>query len=68
MILRPEVIVLGGGVMKSPVLLSKVKALLVEFIADYIEIPPIDQYLVYPKLGDDVGIIGGFILAEKARA
>lgn len=66
MILRPEVIVLGGGVMKSPVLLSKVKGLLVEWIAGYIEIPPIDQYLIYPKLGDDVGIIGGFILAEKA--
>ena len=65
LILRPGVIVLGGGVMKSPVLLSKTKGKVVEFMADYVDMPPIDQYLVYPKLGDDVGIIGGFILAEN---
>lgn len=67
MILRPEVIVLGGGVMKSPVLLSKIKELLVESIAHYIDIPPVDQYLIHPTLGDDVGIIGGFILAKQAK-
>lgn len=66
MILRPEVIVLGGGVMKSPVLLSKIKELFVEQIAHYIDIPPVDQYLIHPMLGDEVGIIGGFILAKQA--
>ncbi|MEF2966672.1 ROK family protein [Paenibacillus sp. M1] len=64
MVLRPEVIVLGGGVMKSPVLLSKVKGILLELIAGYIDIPSIDRYLVPPKLGDDVGVIGGFLLAK----
>ncbi|MOA61556.1 hypothetical protein D3C78_1867340 [compost metagenome] len=53
--------------MKSPVLLSKIKELLVESIAHYIDIPPVDQYLIHPTLGDDVGIIGGFILAKQAK-
>ncbi|MNJ56360.1 hypothetical protein D3C77_519020 [compost metagenome] len=51
--------------MKSPVLLSKIKKRLPEFIADYVEIPQVDHYLVHPKLGDDAGIVGGFVLAEK---
>lgn len=66
MILRPEMIILGGGVMKSPNLLSKIKELFVDLIARYIDIPPVEQYLIHPTLGDDVGIIGGFILAKQA--
>lgn len=65
MTLRPEIVILGGGVMKSPVLLSKIKKRLPEFIASYVEIPQVDHYLVHPKLGDDAGIVGGFVLAEK---
>lgn len=65
MVLRPQVIVLGGGVMKSPTLLKQVKQLTVEAVADYIDIPDIDNYLVYPQLGDHVGIIGGFLLAAQ---
>lgn len=68
LILRPGVIVLGGGVMKSPVLLSKMKEKVIAFMADYVDTPPIDQYLVYPQLGDDVGIIGGFILAKNTMS
>lgn len=65
LILRPEVIVLGGGVMKSPTLLAKTKERVAALMSGYIDIPPIDHYLVYPELGDDVGIIGGFILANN---
>ncbi|HIW32362.1 MAG TPA: ROK family protein [Candidatus Paenibacillus intestinavium] len=65
MILRPEVIVLGGGVMKSPTLLKQVKQLTVEALGNYIDIPDINQYLVYPKLGDNVGITGGFLFAAE---
>ncbi|MGG6311367.1 ROK family protein [Paenibacillus macerans] len=66
MTLRPDIIVLGGGVMKSPALLPKVKAFLPELIASYVEIPPVDKYLVHPQLADNAGIVGGFILAEQA--
>ncbi|WP_397347040.1 hypothetical protein [Paenibacillus polymyxa] len=54
---------IGGGVMKSGLLLSKVKKELVERIADYVEIPPIDKYVGLPALGDDTGITGGLLLA-----
>lgn len=64
LMLRPTIIILGGGVMKSPGLLAKTKTRLVDSIKDYIEIPPIEQYLCTPKLGDNAGVIGGFILAE----
>ncbi|WP_277472790.1 MULTISPECIES: ROK family protein [unclassified Paenibacillus] len=62
-VLSPDIIILGGGVMKSGQLLSKVKKELVERIANYVEIPPIDQYVGLPALGDDTGITGGLLLA-----
>jgi fructokinase len=65
LMLRPNIIILGGGVMKSPGLLAKTKKRLIASIKDYIEIPPIDQYLCLPQLGDNAGVIGGFILAEQ---
>lgn len=64
-ILRPEVIILGGGVMKSEQLLTKVKRELVSLIADYVDTPPIDDYIQSPALGDDTGITGAMILARK---
>jgi fructokinase len=65
LMLRPEILILGGGVMKSPNLLLKTKSLLQELIHDYVEIPPMDRYVTSPKLGDDAGIMGGFILAKQ---
>jgi fructokinase len=64
LVLRPEKIVLGGGVMKGGNLISKVRQELVTQIGDYVEIPPIDHYVTLPTLGDDAGITGGFILAR----
>jgi fructokinase len=65
LMLRPNTIILGGGVMKSPGLLSKTKKRLMDSISNYIEIPPIEQYLCAPKLGDNAGVTGGFILAKQ---
>lgn len=64
LILRPEIIVLGGGVMKGGSLLQKVKTELTRIIGNYVDIPPIDQYIQPPILGDNAGIIGGLILAR----
>lgn len=66
MTLRPDVMVLGGGVMKVPGLLDKIKTGLAELLAGYVDIPPIDRYVVKPGLGEDVGVVGGFLLAAKA--
>ncbi|WP_290124316.1 ROK family protein [Paenibacillus riograndensis] len=61
-VLSPDIIILGGGVMQSKQLLPKVRKELVERIANYVEIPPIDQYVSLPVLGD-TGISGGLLLA-----
>lgn len=65
LILRPEKIILGGGVMKVPPMLDLVKKEFTSLLADYIETPPVDEYIVKPSLGDNAGIIGGLILAKK---
>lgn len=65
LILRPEKLILGGGVMKQSHLLSMIKENFVELLADYIEIPPIDDYIVTPSLGDNAGIVGALILGKK---
>ncbi|GAA0720180.1 ROK family protein [Clostridium malenominatum] len=65
LILRPEKIILGGGVMKGPGMLELIKEEFNVLLADYIEIPPVDEYIVKPSLGDNAGIIGGLILARK---
>lgn len=63
--LSPEKIVLGGGVMKKECLLPKVRSNLVRLIGNYVEIPPIESYIVNPELGDDAGVVGGIILAIR---
>lgn len=63
--LRPEIIILGGGLMNKEGLLSKIKNEFLILLGNYVEIPPIDEYLVYPSLNDNQGIIGGFVLANK---
>jgi len=67
LLLSPEKIVLGGGVMNNeelfPMIRQKVQALLNGFIAvDAIE-KNIDQYIVPPGLGGDAGVLGAIVLA-----
>lgn len=66
MMLRPECIILGGGVMKSPLLLSKVQTLFQRLVNEYVELPDLESYLVRPAHGDNAAVIGGFVLAEQA--
>lgn len=63
--LRPERIVLGGGVMKVPGLLDKVKTTFETLLGDYVPVPDLDDYLVLPKLEDNAGITGALILANQ---
>lgn len=62
-ILRPHQITLGGGVMKAPGLIDKVKHKFLNYFNMYIETPDIDEYIKCPKLGDDSGVVGGLVLA-----
>lgn len=65
--LRPDIIVLGGGVMKNEKLFLKTKEKLNSLIDNYIQTPPISEYVVPPLLKDQSGIVGGLILANNER-
>ncbi|MGB7652144.1 MAG: ROK family protein [Acidimicrobiales bacterium] len=66
----PEIIVLGGGVMRVDGLLEKVRAKTVERLAGYIPKdllgPQISSYLVAPGLGGASGVIGAYALGVVA--
>ena len=62
--LSPKKVILGGGVMKTPDLLSKIKAKFKLYNNDYLaHLDNVDDYIVSPGLGDDVGVIGCFLLS-----
>ncbi|BBN98049.1 fructokinase ScrK [Sporolactobacillus terrae] len=64
LILSPDVIIFGGGVMKQEHLMHKVRKLFSEMINGYVETPSLDQYLVTPKLEDNAGTVGCLALAR----
>ncbi|HMA97081.1 MAG TPA: ROK family protein [Polyangiaceae bacterium] len=70
LVLSPERIVVGGGVMASA-RLPKVRAALIEALAGYVVRPEltraqVNDYVVAPGLGTQSGIFGAFALAEQA--
>ena len=67
--LSPQRIIMGGGVMKAPGLVPRVRAKLQELLAGYVSHPAIiddiDHYVVPPALGDQAGMLGGVALARR---
>lgn len=70
MVASPEVIVLGGGVMKVEGLMEKVRTKTRDLVAGYIAkdalSSEIDTYLVTPGLGSSSGVVGAFVLGARA--
>jgi fructokinase len=68
--LSPERIILGGGVMQQPTLLSRVQERLRGLLADYFDAPElkdaIGDFVVLPGLGDRAGVLGAIALAQGA--
>lgn len=64
--LSPEKIILGGGVMKQSQLFPKIRANVIELLKGYVQtkeiLENIDNYIVYPKLGDNAGLLGALAL------
>lgn len=67
LILSPERIVLGGGVMKQKQLYPLVRQKFAELINDYVQVPNLEQYIVAPGLEDNAGILGSLLLAADAE-
>lgn len=69
-VLSPQRIIMGGGVMNQPGLLSKVREETVTYLNDYIQHPAItehiDEYIVPPALGGRAGVLGAIALGQQA--
>ncbi len=70
LIVSPQRIILGGGVMEQRHLFPMIRGRVVELLHGYSVtneiVNNIDDYIVPPSLGDDSGIAGAFALAEMA--
>lgn len=65
LMLAPEIIIFGGGVMKQRHMLDKVHQEFEKLINGYVKTPPLENYIVTPMLEDDPGTIGCLALAKK---
>lgn len=70
--LSPEIIVMGGGVMKQEQLFPLIRGKVVEMLNGYVAheqiTKRIDSYIVPPGLGDNAGLCGALALASKMIA
>jgi len=68
--LSPKRIVMGGGVMRQPRLLSLVREQVLQLLNNYVRAPEIleriEEYIVAPGLGPQAGVLGALALAERA--
>lgn len=70
LILSPQKIIMGGGVMKQkqvfPLVHKYVKELLNGYVQNKEILEDIENYIVYPKLEDNAGIVGAIALGMNA--
>ena len=70
LVLSPEVVIMGGGVMDQTQLFPKVRRLVRDTLNGYINTPVItehiDTYIVPPALGNRAGVLGSIALAQEA--
>lgn len=65
LILSPEKIILGGGVMNQAHLFPMIRGELVQLMAGYVILPNLEDYIIAPALGNNAATIGCFMLAKK---
>lgn len=65
LMLSPDVIILGGGVMKQTHMLEKVRKAFTKLMQGYVQTPPLATYIVTPALEDNAGTMGCLALAQK---
>ena len=72
LVLAPERIIIGGGVMEQKRLFSMVRKRVQDKLNSYLNAPQItdkiEDYIVPPKLEGKAGILGAFALAQRALA
>ena len=68
MVVSPEMVILGGGVMHQEQLFPLIREKVLEMVAGYIqteELADIDHFVVPARLHDDQGIMGCLELARR---
>jgi len=70
LILSPQKIIMGGGVMKQKQLFPKIRKYVQETLNEYVQkkeiLEDIENYIVYPGLGDEAGFVGSIALGKIA--
>lgn len=65
LLIRPEKIIFGGSVI-SENLLAKVRTILKEMVSNYIELPPMEEYITTPLIENNgSATLGNFALAKQ---
>ena len=66
-VLSPQRLILGGGVMRHPTLLARVREEVQAILAGYVRAPAVidavEQFIVPPALGERAGVLGALALA-----
>ena len=65
LILSPDVIILGGGVMQQSHMVERVRVAFHSLMKDYVRTPAMKNYIVTPSLKNNAGVIGCLALAKK---
>ncbi len=69
--LSPQRIILGGGVMHQRHLFPRIRQVVQDALAGYVNSPAlkeaIEDYIVPPGLGDHAGVLGALALAQRAQ-
>jgi fructokinase len=70
-ILSPQRIIMGGGIMERESLFPAIRRRVQELLNGYVQAPAIleeiERYIVPPALGNRAGVLGGFVLAQRAE-
>ena len=64
-ILRPDIIIIGGGVANKEGMIERIRKEFNKIKGEYLVLPSSEEYIVFPNLENEAGLIGGYILAKE---
>ena len=65
LVLRPEIVIIGGGLINKKGFIEMIREEFDKIKGDYLEITPSEKYIVKPKLKNDSALVGGYLLAKS---
>ncbi|GER74051.1 ROK family protein [Weizmannia acidilactici] len=65
LVLRPERIILGGGIMNQKQIFQFIRQQFKEMLNGYVDVPDVEKYIQPVGLQNKAGIIGGLLLAKE---